>query len=64
MATEPVGARHSFMAHGPQTAFYFSDGAKFRPAILCLCGWETERSCDSWSEAGEQFDEHLAEVSA
>lgn len=46
--------------HGPQ-AGYSSDGNEYLPFIDCLCGW-SRGGCDSFSAAGEEFDEHIKEV--
>lgn len=49
--------------HGPGTVCYANDGFRYRPMIVCLCGWSTKLgACDNWEEAGADFDEHLTEV--
>ncbi len=31
------------------------------PFLMCLCGWETTHgAAESWGEAGDMLDEHLA----
>lgn len=48
------GIGHAAYAGGPGEPY-------FQPYMECLCGWSTGR-CDSWQSAGEELDEHLAEV--
>jgi hypothetical protein len=44
----------AFYAGGPGEPYY-------QPVMRCLCGFTTGR-CDSWSEAGESYDEHRREM--
>jgi len=48
--------------HGVEA--YYSGGPGepyYQPCISCTCRWSSGR-CSSWQEAGELYDEHLAEV--
>lgn len=45
--------------HGILSAFYASDGERYRPIMECTCGWSNGLTALSWEEAGAAFDEHL-----
>jgi len=44
-------------------AYFSSDGERYKPVMDCTCGFDTGR-CDSFAEAGEMVDEHLALLEA
>ncbi len=44
----------AFYAGGPGEPYY-------QPVLECLCGWSSSRS-DSWQDAGEAMDRHIADV--
>jgi hypothetical protein len=51
--------------HGPKVVCYVGGPGEpyYKPHIQCLCGWHTENGGPrSWEEAGQEFDEHLAET--
>lgn len=52
--------------HGVEEAFYNNIAHQMFghpcPQLVCLCGFTTEHSNESWQSAGEDMDEHLAEV--
>lgn len=51
------------LGHGPDGAFYFNSfDSGYKPSLVCLCGWESSGSVDTWEAAGRELDEHLAEV--
>lgn len=47
--------------HGPREFYYSSlpDGRP-HPVIQCLCMWFPPEICDTWQQAGEAFDNHIA----
>ena len=48
--------------HGIAGALYSGDGEKYHPNLVCLCGWMVGLVADSWEQAGEEMDNHLAET--
>ena len=60
--------QHPIDEHGIDGGFYdnMAHLAKGRltPRLMCLCGYTTSPSCDTWEEAGADLDEHLEEVPA
>lgn len=49
--------------HGIASACYSGGPGEpyYQPMLSCPCGFTTGR-CESWQEAGELLDEHLASV--
>lgn len=45
--------------HGIESAYYANGPSGFLPMLECSCGYHTSRSCQTWQEAGEEFDVHL-----
>ena len=43
-------------------ACYSNRGMGYQPHMSCSCGFRV--TAFSWEEAGQEFDEHLAEVKA
>ncbi len=54
MEDEEHGISAACYAGGPGEPYY-------QPVMECLCGFSTGR-CDSWEDAGREFDDHLAEA--
>jgi hypothetical protein len=59
--SEMIARETSLEMHGPGK-FYYSllpDG-KPHPVMRCLCGWCAEQIADTWKDAGQSLDQHIA----
>lgn len=43
------------------SAYYSSDGDKYRPVMECSCGFISGR-CSDWEEAGIKMDNHFYDL--